>query len=75
MHGSGEWAIDPGLRAVHDQRVRIDHRALAHVATSIAVHRRHAGHALTEIAAIADRRAAGNYADVDFRRELSHRIG
>ena len=40
------WQLRAHLRAASDQRVRIDHGAVADIGADIDVHRRHAGDAL-----------------------------
>src|SRR5579871_1143981 len=53
-------AVRADLRAASDERVRVDHGAVADPGACVDVHGRHAGDALAEIRAIADTRTARN---------------
>ena len=63
-------AIASDLRATSDQRVRIDHRAVAHVSARVHEHRRHAHNVAADVAAVANARSAGHDAHAVARRKM-----
>ena len=75
LRGRRDVASGADLGAASDQRVRIDHRAVAYICADIDIHRRHAGDAFTDIAAVANAGATGNDADAAVGVESLHRVG
>src|SRR5580658_7804980 len=55
--------IHADLRATSHQRMRIDHRTVAHPAPGVDVHRRHARHAAANKTTIANARSTRNNAN------------
>ena len=68
LRGGRNMAIRSHLRAASHQRVRIDHGAVAHPGSGVDVHRRHAGDALADVAAVANAGSAGHDANAVDRR-------
>src|ERR1700722_12297769 len=68
-------SIRSPLRAASYQGVRIDHGAIAHPASRIDVHGRHARDASTDVAAIANAGSTGNNADAAIGRYVLNRKG
>ena len=62
------------LRAASHQGVRIHHSAIVHIRAGIDVHRRHAGDALADVAAVANAGAAGHDPHAALRCEFLERI-
>src|ERR1019366_6310895 len=68
-------AVRADLRAAADKRVRIDHRPVAHPGTHVDIHRRHAGDALTEVAAVADAGTSGHDTHAALERDALYGPG
>src|SRR5208337_5509642 len=68
----GKMAILPNLRARTDQRVRIDHRAFAHIRPDVHKHRRHADHSPADICAIPYAGSSGNNTHAIRNRNATH---
>src|SRR5271154_1740278 len=65
--------IRTDLRAATYQRVRIDHRSIAHPASRVDVHRRHARHSPANVTAIANAGSTWNNANSPIGGEALHR--
>jgi len=56
LRSRGKVTVAPNLRAAADQRMRIDHGSFADVCSYVDEHGRHADHAATNVAAVANAR-------------------
>ena len=74
MRSRGNVAVAPDLRTAPNERMRIDHRAFAHVRANVHKHRRHTNYPAPDVTAVANAGAARNNAHAVGSRERPHRI-
>src|SRR5580692_8227638 len=74
LRTGGDMAVASELRAAPNQRMRVNHRAVADVRADVDEHWRHANHPAPNVRAVANARSAGYDADAVGNRDGANRI-